>query len=55
MRLVDENDQMDKKFKFCVSLWYFVSGCEMSCYQPIFPGANNTLVLDIHSIGQAGV
>lgn len=27
-----------KRLNFCVGLWYFVSGCEMSCYQPIFTG-----------------
>ena len=41
MRLNVKGEKLTGKFKICVSLWYFVSGCEMSCYQPIFPGTRN--------------
>ena len=49
MRLNIENEKLTGKFKICVSLWYFVSGCEMSCYQPIFPGMSNIYYSQIKS------
>ena len=36
------------KFWFCVASWYFVSGCEMSAYQPILPGEFNRFKKDIN-------
>ena len=42
---------LPKEYLFSISFWYFVSGCEMVCYQPILPDFIKFIGEDEKAIG----